>query len=136
MNFDYISILKSKSNSTNDIDCICSNQEWASLYYGDGLLVNCSLVKYGLLVKAENYVLPWNAVPSLTKEEKLVSDIRRVDFNIQHGISFVSRTGGDTTSIALASSYPNIDFYSEIFNNEQKVKRVIEALSNGHFKPS
>ncbi|WP_104038280.1 hypothetical protein [Vibrio jasicida] len=131
LNLDYFALLRNNTNDISRTSYYSSNEEWGEIYYGNNLLHNCGLVKYGLSIQANSYILPWYSVPLMTKDEKIIADIRRLDFGIKHGISFVSREGDETISIALGTSYNSMDFYNEVCNNEQTIRRIVETLKDG-----
>lgn len=125
LSIDYLAIVECKNKDIRNIKYLSNNIEWCENYYEKKLITQCPLVKSGIGVQSQSLILPWNSVPTFTKKEKTITEMRKKDFNIHQGISFLFKNGNDTLSYALGTSYNNIDFYKELCENEDKIRHII-----------
>ncbi len=92
---------------------LSSNQDWYNLYFNDGLIEHCPLLRLGHRKFEKPFrakaIVQWNKVKSLTSEEKNVVGIRN-EFKICHGISFGHSFGNFKEYIGLATDESNRHF--------------------------
>ena len=126
-NINYMAGLSANLNDgiVGSVNFSSSSPEWSKVYFEEGLIIDCPLVRYGK--NFERIVLPWDSIPHLTSLEKEIIGVRR-DFNINNGISFIWTDGHLRKSIAFATDYESKDFYNEIMTNKDifKIIRNVE----------
>ncbi|ARR51919.1 hypothetical protein ETN89_19895 (plasmid) [Photobacterium damselae subsp. damselae] len=125
LNVNYLALLV-KLNNNNGIMYHSNNHEWANLYYQD-LIMDCPLVEVGKKIGVGAMI--WECVPVISRAHKNVV-YHREGFNINNGISFLSKNEMYQSSIAIGTDIKNYDFLAEILEKKNELNSFLMSIDD------
>ncbi|MBM7073005.1 autoinducer binding domain-containing protein [Shewanella sp. 202IG2-18] len=108
-----------------------SNPDWYKLYFEEGLIEHCPLVRMGLTKMHQHdingSIMVWDNVQSYTDQEENVVGIRG-EFNLHHGISFGREAPYFKEFLGLATDDTNHYFPTLIMMNKSTLDSYLCRL--------